>query len=109
MMKNCLIVFAVLISVLISKESSAQIDLNNLDINDIIGKVMHVQRGFAPKFSLGNTPIQKISKVAEILGLKRNEEINKLFNTFKTGRAVYKIAGYAGGAILVYGLYRKVT
>jgi len=108
-MKNCLVVFLVLILILTSKQSSAQIDLNNLDINDIIGKVMHVKRGFAPKFSLGNTPIQKISKVAEILGLKRNEEINKLFNTFKTGRTIYKVAAYVGGAILVYGLYRKVN
>jgi len=109
MMKNCLIVFTVLISVLVSKQSSAQIDLDNLDINDIIGKVMHVQKGFAPKFSLGNTPIQKINKVAEILGLKRNEEINRLFNTFKTGRTVYKVAAYVGGAVAVYGLSRKAA
>ncbi|MEP6595588.1 MAG: hypothetical protein ABJA71_06555 [Ginsengibacter sp.] len=108
-MKSYLIVPVILISVLTSKQSSAQIDLNNLDINDIIGKVMHVQRGFAPKFSLGNTSIQKINKVAEILGLKRNTEINKLFNTFKTGRLVYKIAAYAGGAIIAYGLSRKVS
>ena len=108
-MKNCLVACAVSVLILMSKQSSAQIDLNNVDINDIIGKVMHVKRGFAPKFSLGNTPIQKISKVAEILGLKRNEEINKLFNTFKTGRTVYKIAAYAGGAIVVYGVYRKVN
>ena len=108
-MKSYLICSFILISVLTVKQSSAQIDLNNLDINDIIGKVMHVQRGFAPKFSLGNTPIQKIDKVAEILGLKRNEEINRLFNTFKTGRTIYKIAAYAGGAILVYGLYRKIN
>jgi len=108
MMKSLIGLFF-LVSIFISKQSSAQIDLNNLDINDIIGKVMHVQRGFAPKFSLGNTSIQKISKVAEILGLKRNEEINKLFNTFKTGRTIYKVAAYTGGAIVVYGLYRKVN
>ena len=47
--------------------------------------------------------------MADILGLKRNEEINKLFNTFKTGRTVYKIAAYVGGAIVAYGLYRKVN
>jgi len=109
-MKSYLTGSVILISALLTvKQLSAQIDLNNLDINDIIGKVMHVQRGFAPKFSLGNTPIQKISKVAEILGLKRNEEINKLFNTFKTGRTIYKIAAYTGGAVAVYGLSRRVA
>lgn len=107
-MKNYLIVSIILISVLTSKQSVAQIDLNNIDLNDIIGKVMHVKRGFAPKFSLGNISIPKIYKVAEILGLKKNEEINRLFNTFKTGRTIYKIAAYTGGTIAVYGLYRKV-
>jgi hypothetical protein len=92
----------------ICTQVSAQIDLNNLDLKDIIGKVMHVKRGFAPKFSLGNINIPKIKKVAEILGLKKNDEINKLFNTFRTGRTVYKIAAYAGGAVLAYGLVRKV-
>jgi hypothetical protein len=93
---------------MISQKSLAQIDFDHLDINDIIGKVMQVQKGFAPKFSLSNISIPKISKVAEILGLKKNEEINRLFNTFRTGRTIYKIAAYTGGAIAVYGLYRKV-
>lgn len=91
-----------------TERSMAQIDLNNIDLNDIIGKVMHVQKGFAPKFSLGNTPIQKINKVAEILGLKKNETINKLFNTFKTGRIIYKVAAYTGGVLVAYSLVRKV-
>ncbi len=88
--------------------ATAQIDLNNIDINDIIGKVMHVDKGFAPKFALGKTPIQKINKVAEILGLKKNETVNKLFNTFKTGRIIYKVAAYTGSALVVYSLVRKV-
>jgi hypothetical protein len=91
-----------------SKTSDAQIDLSHLDITDIIGKVMYVQKGFAPKFSLGKTPISKISKVAEILDLKKNNEVNKLFNTFKTGRTIYKVAAYSGGAIALYSLARKV-
>ncbi|HEU5054336.1 MAG TPA: hypothetical protein VFT78_14570 [Hanamia sp.] len=90
-----------------AERSSAQIDLNNLDLKDIIGKVMYVQKGFAPKFTLGRTPIQKISKVEEILGLKQNAEINRLFRTFKTGRIIYKVGAYAGGAIAVYSLVRK--
>lgn len=94
-------------ALLFAKISSAQIDLNNLDLKDLIGKVMHVEKGFAPKFSLGKTPIEKISKVQEILGLKQNNEVNRLFNTFKTGRTVYKVAAYAGGAIALYSLVRK--
>jgi hypothetical protein len=107
-MKHLLITLIVLVSSAFVNKSVAQIDLNNLDLNDIIGKVMNVQRGFAPKFFLGKTPIEKISKVAEILGLKKNEEVNRLFNTFKTGRTIYKIAAYTGGATAIYGLYRKI-
>lgn len=108
-MKNIFAIIVLLCAGLfLSKKSSAQIDLDNIDINDIIGKVMYVDKGFAPKFALGNTPIQKINKVAEILGLKKNETINKLFNTFKTGRIVYKVAAYAGSAIAVYAIVRKL-
>jgi hypothetical protein len=94
-------------ALLFAEKASAQIDLHNLDLKDIIGKVMHVEKGFSPKFYLGKTPIDKISKVAEILGLKQNEEVNRLFKTFRTGRLVYKVAAYAGSAIAVYSLARK--
>ena len=109
MKRNSTITLFIFAGLLFSVKSSAQVDLNNLDINDIIGKVMHVQRGFAPKFSLGHTPIQKINKVAEILGLKKNETINRLFNTFKTGRIIYKVAAYTGGAVVVYGILRQIS
>jgi len=106
-MRKLFTLLFVFTAVLFAERSSAQIDLNNLDLKDIIGKVMHVEKGFAPKFSLGRTPVDKISKVAEILGLKQNNEVNRLFNTFKTGRIIYKAAAYAGGAIAVYSLVRK--
>lgn len=98
----------------IGSQASAQIDLkkfdlNNLDLKDILGKVMHVKRGFAPKFFLEDIQIPRIPKVGEILGLKKNPEINKLFNTFKTGRTVYKIASYAGGVAAVYGIVKKLS
>jgi len=91
-----------------SQQTNAQIDLNKIDLKDIIGKVMNVKRGFAPKFFLGKTPIQKAYKVAEILGLKKNDQINRLFSTFKTGRTIYKIAAYTGGALAIYGVAKKV-
>lgn len=96
------------IALLLSIGVSAQIDLNNLDLKNILGQVMQVQKGFAPKFFLGNTPLQKIQKVEEILGLKQNEEINRLFKTFKTGRAIYRVAAFAGSAIAVYGIAKKI-
>jgi hypothetical protein len=109
-MKNrTLITLFILAGFLLPMMSRAQIDLDHIDINDIIGKVMHVQKGFAPKFSLGNTPIQKINKVAEILGLKKDETINRLFRTFKTGRLVYKVAAFTGGAVVAYGIARQIS
>ncbi len=106
-----LMVFTILISFISIGSASAQIDLGKLgelDINDILGKVMNVKKGFAPKFALGNLQIPQISKVAEILGVKKNNQINKLFSTFKTGRTVYKVASYAGGALAIYGVARKI-
>ena len=96
------------IGIFFVKKTSAQIDLENLDLKDIIGKVMQVQHGFAPKFSLGNISIPKIHKVAEILGLKKNAEVNRLFSTFNTGRTIYKITSYAGSAIAIYGLVKQI-
>jgi len=46
----------------ICKQSSAQIDLDNINLKDLIGKVMNVEHGFSPKFFLGNTKITKIPK-----------------------------------------------
>lgn len=107
-MKKSWMIVCLALGLMGSKVTNAQIDLNHIDIRDIIGKVMHVEKGFAPKFSLGKTSIDKIPKVAEILGLKKNDEINKLFNTFRTGRTVYKIGTYAGGAIALYGVAKKI-
>ena len=70
-MSTRLVVLFLFSALLFGSKSFAQIDLNNLDLKDLIGKVVHVQKGFAPKFSLGKTPIEKIAKVQEILGLKK--------------------------------------
>jgi len=89
-------------------KASAQIDFNNLNLDKILGKVLNVKRGFAPKFSLGKVAIPKITKVAEIIGLKKNDQAIKLFNTFKTGRTIYKIASYAGGAVAAYSAIKAM-
>lgn len=108
-MKKLTTLFLIIAGVFIAQRSSAQIDLDHIDLQDILGKVMHVQKGFAPKFTLGKTPIAKISKVAEILDLKQNSDVTRLFKTFKTGRIIYKAAAYAGGAIATYSLVRKLS
>lgn len=102
-------VFFIAFTIVTGGNLKAQIDLDHIDLQDLIGKVMKVQKGFAPRFFIGETPINKISKVADILGMKRNDQVNKLFRTFRTGRTVYKVAAYTGGAILVYGIARKLN
>lgn len=91
-----------------SQAKAQIIDLEHIDLQDLIGRVMNVEKGFSPKFYLGKTPIDKISKVAEILGMKQNNEVDKLFRTFRTGRTVFKVAAYTGGAIAVYSVARKL-
>jgi hypothetical protein len=97
------------LAVVFASTANAQIDLNKIiNLDDIIGKVLNVKKGYAPKFSLGNTPFQKISKVAEVIGLKKNEKANKLFNTFKTGRTIYRVAQYTAGAVALYSTIKAV-
>lgn len=101
-------IFFIMIAVFSAYSSKAQIDLDHIDLKDLIGKIIKVDKGFAPKFYLGKTPIDQISKVAEILGIKQNADVNRLFKTFRTGRTIYKVAAYTGGAIAIYGVVRKL-
>ena len=45
--------------------------------------------------------------IDEILGLKKSPEVNKLFNTFKTGRTIFHLASYAGSAVALYGVIKS--
>ena len=73
----------VFFSFMIVLKSTAQIDINKIfDLNDIVGKVLNVKKGFAPKFSIGKIEIPKIAKVAEIFSVKGNTQAIKLFNIF---------------------------
>ena len=88
---------------------SAQIDINKIfNIDDLLGKALNVKKGFAPKFSLGNSPIKSISKVGEIFNVKNISQATKLFNTFKTGRTIYRITAAAGSAFALYGTIRSL-
>jgi hypothetical protein len=107
-MKQHPLLIALVAALLVSNVTSAQIDLENLNPNQILGQVLKVEKGFSPKFYLGNTKIPKVDKLGQILGMKHNEEINKLYKTFKTGRTVFQIASYAGTAVTVYGLVKSI-
>jgi hypothetical protein len=105
----------VLILAAIGKTATAQIDLDKIldpkkiiNINDIVGKALTVKKGFAPKFSLGNVEIPKVTKVAQIFNVKGSAQALKLFNTFKTGRTIYRIVGIAGSAVAAYGVIKKI-
>ncbi len=103
------ILFFFVVFSFITCAATAQIDLNKiLDFNDLLGKALNVKKGFAPKFSLGNMPINSISKVAEIFQVKNIGQATKLFNTFKTGRTVYRLAAAAGSVFAVYGTIRSL-
>lgn len=107
-MKKLIIATLIFVSVSAGR-ASAQIDINDLDLKSLLGRAMNVTHGFAPKFSIGNISLPKIAKVGEVLGLKKNPDVMKYFNTFKTGRSIYKIASYAGGAAAIYGVIKKAS
>lgn len=103
-----IVLFVVFIAA-VNQYSFAQIDINKLlNVDDLIGRVLKVKKGFAPKFSAGNIEIPKITKVAELFNVKGSTEALKLFNTFKTGRTIYRIAAVAGTAVSVYGTIKAV-
>lgn len=93
----------------LDKLNFKSLDLKGLGIEQILGQVMNVKKGFAPKFSLGDISIKKIPDVAKVLNLKGSDEITKLFRTFRTGRTVFHIAGYAGTAAALYGTIQTIA
>lgn len=107
MMKQ--IFLTAIVSIMLFCNAFAQIDLDKaFNIDNLLGKTMNVKKGFAPKFSIGNLSLPNVNKLGKVFGLKRNEEINRLFKTYKTGRIVYRIAAYAGSAIVVFGSIKSL-
>ncbi|RYZ99778.1 MAG: hypothetical protein EOP47_15880 [Sphingobacteriaceae bacterium] len=103
--------------------ASAQIKIGdvNVDLDQILGrvKVLKVQKGFSPKFFLGDLQLNKVGilgeklKGVEVLGQvfnKKNiDQVNKLYRTYKTGLVVFKILGAAGTAVTTYSVIRGAT
>jgi hypothetical protein len=108
-MKKIILLLALCVSMGSARAQLPEIDWGNINLDNLIGKVLSVKKGFAPKFSLGNVPIPAIAKVSKIINLKNIETAKKLFNTFKTGRTIYKIGSYAGSAMSLYGTIKNIA
>ncbi|MFT3982039.1 MAG: hypothetical protein QM687_16345 [Ferruginibacter sp.] len=103
--------------------ASAQIKIGdiNVDLDQILGKVkvLKVQKGFSPKFFLGDLQLNKVGilgeklKGVEVLGQvfnKKNiDQVTKLYKTYKTGLIVFKVLGAAGTAVTTYSVIRGAT
>jgi hypothetical protein len=95
--------------ILVRTAAHAQIDFENIDPTVFLGKVITLQNGLSPKFFVNDIQIPKLNEVAKILGIKNSDEINRLFNTFKTGHTIYKVALYTGAAVSAYGTVRSIS
>jgi|GEM_PF-580041 len=107
------------------KIGDMDIDLDQLfmdiDLDQLLGKakVLKVQKGFSPKFFLGDLQLNKVGilgeklKGVEVLGQvfnKKNiDQVTKLYKTYKTGLIVFKVLGAAGTAVTTYSVIRGAT
>ena len=113
-----------LMLILLSSLSSfAQIKIGDLpiDIDALLGrvKVLKVQKGFSPKFILGELQLNKVGILGEnlkgvkLLGevfSKRNiAQVTKLYKTYKTGLVVFKVLAAAGTAVTTYSAIKGFT
>ena len=96
-----------LLIVAITNADAQIIDWKKFDLNNLIGKALVVQKGFAPKFKLGNIDVAKIANVTKIINLKNISTATKLFNTFKNGRALYRIGSITGAVASAYGVIKN--
>lgn len=125
MMKKTYRVFVntVLFMLVLSANSFAQVKIGDIpiDLDALLGKakVLKVEKGFSPKFLLGNVQLNKVGllgeklKGVEILGQvfnKKNiDQVNTLYKTYKTGLVVFKVLAAAGTVVTVYSTVRGLT
>ncbi|MCX8019498.1 MAG: hypothetical protein N2747_03260 [Chitinophagaceae bacterium] len=85
------------------------LDLENFSLDQLLGKVLIVKQGWAPQFFSGKKRIPRLQIVRDLLATRKNSEINRLFNIFRTGRTIYRITNYAGAAISIYGAVKQIA
>lgn len=101
----------------------AQIKIGDLpiDIDQIFNRVklLKVEKGFSPKFFLGDFQLNKVGILGEkmkgvkILGevfnKKNIDQVTKLYKTYKTGLVVFKVLAASGTALAAYSTVRGVA
>jgi hypothetical protein len=107
-MKKLIMLLSVSILLTATKTEAQVIDLKNISLDNLLGKVLQVKKGWAPQFFSGKNKIPKLNLVGQLLNTKKDNQITKLFNTFKTGRLVYRITNYAGTAFALYGTVKNI-
>jgi hypothetical protein len=90
-------------------ETLKKIDFSKIDLSSLIHKTLQVKQGWAPKFSFGNLGLANVEKVSKIINLKNIATAKKLFNTFKTGRTIYKAGAYIGLAVSTYSGIKNIV
>lgn len=106
-----------------SSSSFAQIKIGDLpiDIDALLGrvKVLKVQKGFSPKFLLGELQLNKVGilgenlkgvkLLGEVFSKKNIAQVTKLYKTYKTGLVVFKVLAAAGTAVTTYSAIKGFT
>jgi hypothetical protein len=83
-------------------ETLKKIDFSKINLSSLLHKTLQVKQGWAPKFSFASLGLASVEKVSKIINLKNIATAKKLFNTFKTGRTIYKAGAYVGLAASTY-------
>lgn len=114
--------FTIFICFLFILQAQAQLDdLLDGTITKLLNKksLLSVKKGFSPRFSLGNLPLNKVGILGEqlkgvkvlgnIFNTKRLTDITKLYNTYKKGLIAYKVLAGAGTALTTYSTIRGLA
>ena len=124
MKKTPRLLCALCLCITMSSTSYAQvIKLEDIpfDLNEIFGKtkLLKVEKGFSPVFTLGNYQVNSVGILGEklkgvdilqsIFNKKDIDQVNKLFKTYKTGLVVYKVLATAGTALSTYSAIRGIV
>ena len=107
-MKKIIIILAFFISL----QTQAQIKIGGklFDLSTLLnGKLLEVQKGFAPQFSLGNLKIPNLKALNSILSGKKSSQINKLYSTFRTGKTLWHAGQAAGGIAGIYAAVKTIA
>lgn len=103
--------------------ASAQVKIGDLpiDIDQLFSRVklLKVQKGFSPKFFLGDVQLNKVGLLGEnmkgvkvlgqVFNKKNIEQVTKLYKTYKTGLIVFKVLAASGTALAAYSTVRGVA